>query len=308
MIPTIVKKKGKDTMTTRPFRFGVVSARARSGADWAEQARRLEGSGYSTLLMPDRLNSVLAPLPALAAAAAVTTSLRIGTYVLVGGRHNAAQIAHDTATLDFLSGGRFELGLGTGVSEGDFDRAGLPFGSAGTRLTQLEETIGAVRGFWQEFASGDPRQYPAPQQRPGPPIMLGGNGKRLLSLAARLADGVSIGGSKGTLGPDALAERIDWVRQEAGERFSSLEFSINVAAVVGAQPVPDYVRGRVRAFLGAEIEDLVRGESPFVLAGSTDTICDRLLALRERFGLSYILTADDQAATLMPVVARLAGH
>src|SRR6476646_3835207 len=103
-------------MTTRPFRFGVVAARARSGADWAEQARRLEGSGYNVLLMPDRLSGVLAPAPALAAAAAVTTRLRIGTYVLAAGRHNAAQIAHDAATLDFLSGGRFELGLGTGVS------------------------------------------------------------------------------------------------------------------------------------------------------------------------------------------------
>ncbi|HEY8601021.1 MAG TPA: TIGR03621 family F420-dependent LLM class oxidoreductase [Thermomicrobiales bacterium] len=295
-------------MTTRPFRFGVVSARARSGADWAEQARRLEGAGFNTLLMPDRLNGVLAPLPALSAAAAVTTNLRIGTYVLVGGRHNAAQIAHDTATLDFLSGGRFELGLGTGVSEDDFRRAGLPFGTAGERLTQLAGTIAAVQGFWREFASGDPRHYPVPQQRPGPPIMLGGNGKRLLSLAARQADGVSIGGSKGTLGPDTFAERIAWVREEAGTRFSSLEISINVAAVVGAHPPADHVRGRVRAFLGAEIEALVREESPFVLAGSTDAICDRLLALRERFGLSYILTADDQARALAPVVERLAGR
>lgn len=295
-------------MTTRPFRFGVVSARARSGADWAEQARRLEGSGFNTLLMPDRLNGVLAPLPALAAAAAVTTTLRIGTYVLVGGRHNAAQIAHDTATLDFLSGGRFELGLGTGVSEDDFRRAGLPFDSAGARLTQLEATIAAVKGFWREFASGDPRQYPAPQQHPGPPIMLGGNGKRLLSLAAREADGVSIGGSKGTLGPDAFAERIAWVRQEAGERFAALELSINVAAVLGEQPLADHVRGRVRAFLGAEIEALVREGSPFVLAGSTAAICERLIGLRERFGLSYILTADDQAGVLVPVVERLAGR
>jgi probable F420-dependent oxidoreductase len=295
-------------MTTRPFRFGVVSARARSGADWAEQARRLESSGFNVLLMPDRLNSVLSPIPALASAAAVTTNLRIGTYVLAAGRHNAAQIAHDSATLDFLSGGRFELGLGTGVSEGDFQRANLPFGSAGDRLTQLAETIGAVKGFWREFASGDPRNYPAPQQRPGPPVMVAGNGKRLLTLAAREADGVSIGGSKGTLGLEAFAERIAWVRQEAGDRFSSLEVSINVAAVVGAQPLADHVRGRVRAFLGAEIEDLVREESPFVLAGSTAAICDRLITLRERFGLSYILTADDQIGALAPVVERLSGR
>ena len=111
-------------MSTPPFRFGIVAARTGGGAAWVEMARHLESSGVATLLVPDRLTSILAPIPALAAAAAATSTLRLGTYVLATGRHPAAQIAHDSATLDFLSGGRFELGLGTGVSAEDFVRAG----------------------------------------------------------------------------------------------------------------------------------------------------------------------------------------
>ena len=295
-------------MPTRPFRFGVVAARAQSGAAWAEMARRVEASGYAIILMPDRLTSVLAPIPALAAAAAATTTLRIGTFVMASGRHNAAQIAHDTATLDFLSGGRFELGLGTGVSEEDFRRAGLDYAPAGARVTGLGETIGAVKEFWREFAQDGPQSYPAPVQRPGPPLLIGGGGKRLLALAAREADIVSVGTGRGALGPEALAERVGWLREAAGERFAALELSINLAAVIGERPIAPAMRWRARTFLGTDPEELVAQRSPFVLAGSTDAMAEQLLALREELGISYFMTSEDQLGVFTPVMERLIGR
>src|SRR5690242_18326733 len=128
-------------MNRRAFRFGVVAARARSGADWVALARRAEEIGYATLLMPDRIGHTLSPLPALAVAAAATRSLRLGTFVIANGLRNPSLLAAECATLDFLSNGRFELGLGTGVSEEDFRRAGIDFGRPGARIERLAETI-----------------------------------------------------------------------------------------------------------------------------------------------------------------------
>lgn len=294
-------------MSARPFRFGIVAARAQSGVAWAESTRRLESVGVDVLLMPDRLESILAAIPALAMAAAATQSLRLGTYVLADGRHNAAQIAHDSATLDFLSGGRFELGLGTGVSQADFVRAGLPFASPGQRIEHLAATIGAVRGFWEEFGAGGPQHYPAPAQRPGPPILVGGGGKRLLTVAAQEADIVSIGLSRGDFSAESLAGRIGWIRAAAGERLDAIELSINLAVVIGEGEVAPHVRGRLRQFMQADVDELIEACSPFVLAGSTAGMAEQLLALREETGISYIMTADDQLGTFGPIIAQLAG-
>ena len=134
-----------DQLNRHPFRFGVVAARAASGAEWLSIARRIEALGYSTLLMPDRPGRVLAPLSALAAAATATTSLRVGTFVLANGLRNAAVLASECATLDFLSNGRFELGLGTGVSEEDFQRASIEYGRPGERIERLERRSGSSR-------------------------------------------------------------------------------------------------------------------------------------------------------------------
>src|SRR6266849_3211248 len=124
-------------MTNRHFRFGVVTARARSTEEWTARARHIEELGYSVLLLPDRLGRVLAPMPALAVAAVATHTLRVGTFVLANGLRTPMVLARDAVTLDFLSGGRFELGIGTGVSEEDFREAGVSFERPGIRVERL---------------------------------------------------------------------------------------------------------------------------------------------------------------------------
>lgn len=297
-----------------PFRFGVVSARAASGEEWIAKARRVEALGFSTLLMPDRIGPLLSPLPALAAAAAATTTLRVSPYVLANGLRNPVMLAQEGATVDFLSNGRFELGLGAGVSEEDFRKAGLPFEPPGARVDRLAETIATVKRIWSGQAGGD--QAPAgrmasgylrPIQQPHPPILVAASGKRLISVAAKEAGIIALG-----LGADqgeaGLWERIEWIRQAAGERFSQIELNVNLVAVVGENGVPPAVRERLRNFFQVDLEQLIAQGSPFVLAGSADQMRDRLLALRQRFGISYIAVSDEMMETLAPVVGELAGR
>lgn len=304
-------------MADHPFRFGVVAAQAQSGDEWLAKARRIEQLGYATLLMPDRLGPLLSPLPALAMAAAATRTLRVGTYVLVSGWRNPVLMAKECATLDFLSGGRFELGLGAGTGENDFRQAGIPFERPGVRIARLAETISIAKALLGDaevntsgthYTVSGARGYPPPVQQPRPPILVGGSGARVLALAAREADIVSMGTSKGENSAHALAERIALVRGAAGERFAQIELNINLAAVVGDTPPDARVRGRVRAFLGAEIEDLVQTGSPFVVAGSPEDMCGQLVGLRERLGVSYITVPDDLMDAFAPVIERLATH
>src|SRR5690242_11111933 len=135
----------------KPFRFGVVAAYAPSHSAWIATARRAEEFGYSTLLIPDRANiGSLAPIPALMAAAEATTVLRVGTYVFCNGYRHPVILAREAATLDLLSEGRFELGIGAGVGPSEFQQMGIPFGSAGTRVGQLEEVVQLMKQLFTE--------------------------------------------------------------------------------------------------------------------------------------------------------------
>jgi len=299
----------------RPFRFGVVAARATSGKEWTDLARQVEALGYSTLLTPDRLGSVLSPLPALAAASSATRTLRVGTFVIANGLRNPALLAWDCATLDFLSNGRFELGLGTGVAEADFRRAGIPFDRPGARIDRLAATIQSVKAFFDgsgESRGGGPesayraQDYPRPAQTPRPPILIAGAGPRLLALAAREADILAFGVGARASEAD-LAEKIALVRQEAGRRFTSLELSLNLLLVGEADPAPS-VRARVKAIHGADLDELIKSGSPLIVTGSTDAMCAQLLNRRERLGVSYVTIAADQLVAFAPVVERLAGR
>ena len=278
-------------MPHRPFRFGVVAAQAPSGDAWLATVRRVEELGYATLLTPDRLGPLLSPIPALAAAAAATRTLRLGTYVLAAGWRNPAVLARECATLDLLSGGRFELGLGSGVGGEDARRAGLPDDPPGARVNRLAATLDALKALL----------------RPRPPILLAAGGKRALALAAREADIVSLG-VRPHGGEAALAEATRWLRRAAGERFPSLELNLNLLAVVGDAPVPPQIRGRLRAMFGLDPDDLARAGSPFVLAGTVDEMCAQLLERRESLGISYVTVPSDLMDALAPVVARLAGR
>ena len=299
----------------RAFRFGVVAAFARGGDDWAARARQAESLGYATLVTPDGLKHTLAPFPALAAAAAATRSLRVGTYVLANDLRHPVLVAKDAATLDLLSGGRLELGLGAGRpnAAADYRMLGLPFEPGHVRLARLAESLGVLKALLAgqplssasgpHYAFADADVSPRPVQQPRPPILVAASGPRMLALAAREADIVAFG-----VPPDAteatLAEMIAVVRAAAGsaERFEQLELNINLMAV--GHQVPRYIASQ----LGRSADDLARAGAVSALVGTPDEMCETLLRRREQLGISYILVSDELMEALAPVVGRLAGR
>ena len=296
---------------TRPFRFGVVAAHARSGEEWTAKARRVEELGYSTLLVPDRLGRLLSPMVALTAASAVTTTLRLGTFVLAAGLRKPAVVAHECATLDFLSGGRLEIGYGAGVSEEDALRAGLPFGTPADRVQQLAQTVHEVKLLVTEAATPQPGApamggYLPSRQRPHPPILVAGGGQRMLSIAAQEAEIVSIGPGR-DLDDDSLTTRLTWIREAAGDRLDDIELSVNLAAVAVDGILPPSVAGRLQGYFGTSLEALVAADSPFVLYGSVDQMVSKLQERRNRFGISYISVSDEVMEPFGPVVQALVG-
>lgn len=300
-------------MPHRPFRFGVVAAYAPSGDAWIATARRAEQLGYATLLMPDRLGHLLSPIPALAVAAGVTQSLRLGTFVLAAGWRNPGLLAQEGATLDVLSGGRFELGLGAGLAGDDARRAGLPVDRAGARIDRLAETLGAVKAAWagheapldpSTATAAVPFGYLSPVQRPRPPILVAGGGKRLLALAAREADIISVGAGMDDLGEQALADRIGWIRGAAGDRFAELELGVNLVAVIRDGKIGPELRERLRTIFHVDAEQLVRTPSPFVLIGTPEQMYEQIVDYRERLGISYITLSADLMDAFGPVVER----
>ncbi len=204
--------------TRHEFRFGVQASTGRSGDEWVEQARRIEGLGYSTLFMPDHfVDTDLAPMVALSFAAAATTTLRIGMLVLGNDHKHPAVAAKEAATLDVLSGGRLEFGLGAGWMTADYRALGLPYDSHGTRIARLAEALTVVKGVWgagpfdfagEHYTIAGYDGLPQPRQQPRPPILVGGGGPKVLRLAGREADIVGINPNlrAGAIGVDAALD------------------------------------------------------------------------------------------------------
>ncbi len=322
----------------RPFRFGASCAAASSPDEWRETARKVEALGYSTLVLGDHpAFGGLAPLSALQAAAAVTTTLRLGTLVLANDFHHPVMLAQEIASLDQFSGGRVELGLGTGWFRADYASVGIPFDPPGVRLSRLEEALPLIKKLFQEetvshagtfYQVQNARVDPKPIQHPHPPLLIGGGGRRILSLAAREADIVSLDpiatptGTKdmATITAEAMAQQVGWVREAAGARFESLELQLLASKVVVTE---DRRRGaeEVVAFLAGAppmmFSNAARGvaeilASPRFLIGTVEQIIEDLLAWRERYHLSYLTVMDfpgmpSNIEALSPVVAQLAG-
>jgi probable F420-dependent oxidoreductase len=296
-------------MTGHPFRFGVVAALAKTGEEWADRARRIESLGYSSLVTPDGLRYTLAPLPALAFAAAATRALRVGTYVIANDFRNPLLLAKDAATLDVLSGGRFELGLGAGRPDAAEDNRmmGLGFDAGGVRVSRLAESLALLKAILAgEPATASGPHYavagaeisPRPAHRP--PILVAGNGRRLLSLAAREADIVALGVAP-TAPEAAVAEKVGWLREAAGPRFDQLELNLNLMAV--GDQVPRYISAQ----MGLTAAGLAASGSVAALMGTTDDMCATLLRRRESLGISYLMVGDELMEAFAPVVERLAG-
>lgn len=307
----------------RPFRFGLMASSAKDQAGWTGIARKAEDLGYATLLMPDHIPGQLAPIPALAVAAGATTNLRLGTLVVANDFRHPAMLAKEAATLDVLSDGRFELGVGAGWMNEDYAMTGIPHDRPGIRIERMIEAVSVLRGFWGDEAfSFDGEHYtidgldgaPKPVQHGGPPIVMGGGGKRMLSTAARLADIVGINPNvhEGTIGADAIAsmtaeatdEKIGWVKAAAGDRFDDIEISIlKFVAIVTDDR--EGTAGGVGGGMGLTPEQVL--SSPHTLVGSTGQIVEELQAQRERWNGSYVTVQADAIDAFAPIVAELAG-
>jgi probable F420-dependent oxidoreductase len=280
-------------MTTRPFRFGVSLTNVGSRSSWRDQVRKAEGLGYDVLQVPDHLG-LAAPFSALVAAADVTSSMRLGTYVLNAGVVSPAYLARDVADVYRLTDGRLELGLGAGYVPAEFEAVGAPFGTGGERLRKLEKTLTATRAL-----------LAAEADKPLPPVMLSGSGDRMIRLGGREADifsfSIMAGLEPGTAPEDALARRVQVLREAAGDRVDDVELNLFVAAVGASADEVDL--SIIRNASGLNDDQLV--QLPGVLVGSPGEIADRLLRYRETFGTSYISVLEPHMAAFAEVIKHL---
>jgi probable F420-dependent oxidoreductase len=317
-------------MTPKPFRFSVQASNTPSASAWRELARKVEDQGYSTLFMPDHYVDAasnggqgIAPVPALGMVAGVTTSLRIGTRVLCIDYHHPAVLAKEIATLDLLSDGRVELGLGAGWVASEYQALDLAMDPAGTRIARLKETVDYLDHWFSgetlEFAgehitAAGYKGQPLAVQQPRPPLMIGGGARRVLTYAGSVADIVSLNfdNRAGVVGPASIAsstaeatdDKIAWIRAGAGERFDSIELEMGAYFTVVTDDAAATAE-KMGSMFGVPGE--VMAAVPHTLIGSVGEICELLQARRERYGISYVSVSDRSADAFAPVVAQLAG-
>jgi probable F420-dependent oxidoreductase len=301
----------------RPFRFGAQYT-GTTLDDWQDHARKAEDLGFSTLVAQDHFGAQLTPLMSLVSAAAVTTRLRMAAIVLDNDFRHPALTAKEAATADVLTGGRLELGLGAGWMMADYEKTHIPFDAPGVRYERLRETVKIVKAFFTEESAVtfEGKHYqvtgldaqPRVVQQPHPPIMIGGRQKRMISLAAREADIVSISmlDRRTPDGPPVptFGEKVGWVKEAAGERFGAIEIHANS----GGTQVTDNQREALEAVATRQqipVEDVLK--SPANLIGSVDAIVDQLLQWRETCHVSYFVLQARVMDEFAPVIAKLDG-
>jgi probable F420-dependent oxidoreductase len=312
---------------TKPFHFLADGRDIVSGPELAEKARRAEAIGYHALVIPDHLIPQLGPVSAMAWIAAATERLRIAAFVFNNDLRHPAVLAQELASLDVLSGGRLDVAIGAGWNEPEYAAIGVPFQPAPVRQARLAEAITVLKGAFgdgrfsfagEHYTITEMDGQPKPVQRPHPPFLIGGGGRRTLELAARealivgLAPRIMSGrrGDPRSITVAATAEKIGWVRAAAGDRFDALELNVYPSqapitvtdhARVEARKAADAIRSRSGIEIG---EDEVL-ESPHVFIGSIDGLADKLLGLRERLGITSFMVG--AMGELDPLVERLAG-
>jgi probable F420-dependent oxidoreductase len=307
----------------RRFRFGVQLAAAATGEEFIQQVRRAEELGYGTVFLPDHFGDQLAPVPALAVAAAVAETIRVGALVFDNDYRHPVVLAKEMATIDVLSGGRLEVGLGAGWMASDYEQSGIAYDDPAIRVDRFEEGLAVLVGlFGAEPFSFDGTHYqvtamnglPKPVQAPRPPIIVGGGMKRMLTLAGRHADIVGINPSipNGAVDADAarsgtaeMTERkLGWVRDGAGDRYADLEINLLNFACMVTDDRPGMI-DQFAPLYGLRPDELA--EFPHALIGSVEEISESIQARRERFDASYVVVQHDAMEAMAPVVARLAG-
>jgi probable F420-dependent oxidoreductase len=307
----------------RKFRFGVQASTAASGQEWAALARKAEDQGFSSLFLPDHFGDQLAPVPAMMAAADATTDLRVGALVFDNDYKHPVVLAKEMATIDVLSGGRVEFGIGAGWMTTDYEQSGIPKERDGVRIAKMVEALEVFRGLWGPGAFSYKGEHytidgldglPKPLQQPHPPILIGGGGPKMLRIAAQNADIIGInprldaGEITADAGKDAVASRVDekvqWIRDAAGERFDELELNVLVFFGMITDDARSLAENLAGAFSVTPDEAL---ELPYAWFGTVEQICDKLRAARERWGISYFVLQKDSMDAMAPVVAQLAG-
>jgi probable F420-dependent oxidoreductase len=311
----------------RPFRFLADARRIGSVRDLTETARRAESVGIDTLVIPDHLIAQLSPVPAMAVVASVSDRLRIGAFVLNNDLRHPAVLAQDLASLDVLSEGRLDVAIGAGWNRPEYEAIGLPFDATRVRQARLTEAIAVLKGCFadgpfsfsgEHYTITDYDAQPKPVQQPHPPILVGGGGRRTLTLAAREAQIVGLAPrilSNGAPDPSSVTfegtrEKIAWVREAAGDRFEQLELnaypsmtgiSVTDDPLGEAQAVAD--RLTERSGITVRAEELL--ESPHIFINTLDGFVDKFRRLREELGISSFMVGE--VDELAPVVERLAG-
>jgi probable F420-dependent oxidoreductase len=321
-------------MDRPPFRFAVQATNAAGGREWRDTVRKVEDLGYSTLFLADHYlgpgpaqkvartpRQDLAPIAAMAAAAAVSETLRIGCRVFCIDYHVPAVLAKEAATLDLLSDGRLEMGIGAGWSETEYNAMGLTFDRPGRRIAKLAEVVALIKAHWDgrelDYAGQQVqvRGYagrPRPVQRPHPPIMIGGAGPRMLSFAGREADIVSMSSvpfvarDSDGLDPKTVAQRrTDVVRTAAAERYGRLDIE---SSPYFTAITDDTEAALAKAASSSGIPAEVLREHPNVMIGSLESVVDMLHSRRESLGVNYVTVQQSQIEAFAPVVERLRGR
>ncbi len=321
----------------RPFRFAIQAFSAASLKEWVDLARKVEGSGFSTLHVADHLLGpgskiegtghrvqTLALIPALTSAAMATSTLRIGSRMACVSYHLPTVLTKEMASIDVISEGRLEIGLGAGWLVNEYEAMGIPFESAGRRIQLLRETAEFMRMAYADEAEVDYHgefiesfgyhAVPATVQRPRPPIMIGGGAPKVLGLAGELADIVSVNfnNSGGVVGAGSISsstdeethKKIGWIRDGAGDRFADIELE-TAAYFISVEGRSQITAEAVMARTGMDLDQL--HSFPHAAVGSVDEICEQLVRRREDYGFSYITVGDAHLDAFIPIVERLAG-
>lgn len=310
----------------KPFRFGFTTSSAGSRQEWVEKARTLEALGYSTMTVPDHFPDRLATVPALMSAADATETLRVASWVFCNDFRHPALLYKEAATLDLLSDGRFELGIGAGWLNADYDMTGIPFDPPGTRVSRMFEAVRIIKGLAAEgpldfqgehYTIAGLEGAPKPLQKPYPPLYIGSGGKRLLSFAAREADIVGFGAKALPDGgldvldikTEAFRRKLAWVRKSAAAASRDPELNILIFVFEVTDDRQNSAERFAERMPGLTPEDIL--DSPHALIGTPKQMADALLRRRTDYGLSYTVIntgVDDHLHQFAPVVEMLAGQ
>jgi probable F420-dependent oxidoreductase len=319
-----VNDRGRSPLA--PFRFSLQAVQAASRREWVDVVKRVDDAGFDMLVTADHLGGGLAPIVPLATAAEVSSRLRLGVMVLNNDFQHPSHLAREAATLDLLSDGRLELGLGAGHGKPEYERAGIRFDPAPVRVDRLEEAVVVVRRLLDgesvtfsgtHYQLRDERCAPRPAQD-HVPLLIGGGGRRVHGIAARHADAVGFTGLGRTRAdghhrdPDGFGlERVErdvaHVRRVAGQRLDSLEFQVLVQAVVVTEDAVSAAEEMARTALSTlSVEDVLA--TPYLLVGAKNALIERLLEYRERWGFSHYTVRSDALGQIEPVMAALSHH